>query len=127
MGEVMNINDENFNTDYEDFLTKNRIKINKYLNRVLWFFVLTGPAIAAGIKGGIFVDISYMTCVWISVVVIVLSSIHFLLYKLFPSKIITCIFALTALNVLILYMKCAHVSIYLRNIFIFMRQLLIMC
>ncbi len=109
----MNISDENFNTDYEDFLTKNRIKINKYLNRVLWFFVLTGPAIAAGIKGGIFVDISYMTCVWISVVVIVLASIHFLLYKLFPSKIITCIFALTALNVLILYMNCAHVSIYL--------------
>ena len=45
-------------TEYERFLRENRIKVNSYLNTVLWFFVVTGPAIAAGIKGGIFVDIS---------------------------------------------------------------------
>ncbi len=37
-------------TEYNDFLRDNRIKVNRYLNTVLWFFVLTGPAIAAGIK-----------------------------------------------------------------------------
>lgn len=45
--------------EYTAFLNKNRAKINGYLNKVLWFLILAGPAIAAGILGGIFPDISY--------------------------------------------------------------------
>ena len=100
-------------TEYNDFLTDNRKKVNGYLNKVLWFFVLTGPAIAFGIMGGIFHDITYTTCVSISVVVIVMSSVHYVLLKKFPSKTFTCIFALTALDALIVYMSYSHVSIYL--------------
>ena len=100
-------------TEYERFLLENRIKVNSYLNKVLWFFVVTGPAIAAGIKGGIFVDISYGTCISISAVVIILSAIHLLLFKKFPAKTFTCVFALTALDALIVYMDYSHVSIYL--------------
>jgi len=100
-------------TEYEGFLKENRIKVNSYLNKVLWFFVVTGPAIAAGIKGGIFVDISYGTCISISAVVIILSAIHLLLFKKFPAKTFTCVFALTALDALIVYMDYSHVSIYL--------------
>ncbi len=105
----MNIN----MTEYESFLRENRIKVNGYLNKVLWFFVLTGPAIAAGIKGGIFKDITYTTCIMISSVLIVMSLIHLYLYKQFPSKTFTCVFALTTLNVLIAYMFYSHVSIYI--------------
>ena len=100
-------------SEYNSFLRENRIKVNGYLNRVLWFFVLTGPAIAAGIRGGIFHDITYTTCISISAVLIVMSLIHRILLMKLPSSIITCVFALTTLNVLLAYMFYSHVSIYL--------------
>ena len=52
--------------DYNEFMMNNRIKVNRYLNTVLWFFVITGPAIAFGVKAGVFKDISYVTCANIS-------------------------------------------------------------
>ena len=48
---------------------KNRIKVNRYLNTVLWFFGIAAPAIALGIWKGIFHDISYGTCIGIFAVV----------------------------------------------------------
>ncbi len=98
---------------YEDFVIKNRISVNKYLNIVLWFFVGTGPAIAAGVYGGVFKDITYTTCIGISALVILLSTIHRLLVKAIPTSTFTCLFALTALDVLIVYMAYSHVSIYI--------------
>ena len=99
--------------EYNDFLRDNRVKVNGYLNRVLWLFALAGPAIAAGIKGGIFLDISYLTCVNISVVILLMSLIHYLLLKNHPSRTLTCLFALTVLDILLAYMSYSHVSIYL--------------
>ena len=98
---------------YEAFLHDNRIKVNKYLNRVLWFFVITGPAIAAGVKGGIYHDISYTTCISISVIVVILATSHMFLQKKIPSSTVTCLFVLSALDALIVYMSCSHVSIHL--------------
>ena len=49
--------------EYDEFIVNNRVKVNRYLNWVLWFFVITGPAIAAGVLAGIFRDISYFTCI----------------------------------------------------------------
>ena len=99
--------------EYSEFMRENRIKVNQYLNTVLWFFVITGPAIAAGIRGGIFHNINYGTCVSISVLVIILAAIHLGLLKKMPSSTVTCLFALTALDLLIVYMSYSHVSIYL--------------
>jgi diguanylate cyclase (GGDEF)-like protein len=98
---------------YEEFIVENRVKVNGYLNRVLWFFVITGPAIAAGVKGGIFRDITYVTCFSISLVVVLLSGMHLFLLKKMPNSRATSIFALTALNALIVYMSYSHVSIHL--------------
>ena len=100
-------------TDYDEFLKENRVKVNRYMNRVLWLFVTTGPAIALGIKCAIFNDITYTTCLCISAIVVLLSSIHLFLYKKFPSRSFTCIFALGALDALLVYMNLSHVSIYL--------------
>ncbi len=100
-------------TEYSDFIHDNRIKVNKYLNKVLWFFVLTGPAIASGIKGGIFRDITYATCINISCFIAVMSVIHLLLFLKYPARTFTCVFALTALDALIVYMAYSHVSIYI--------------
>ncbi len=99
--------------NYQEFLQNNRKTINRYLNYILWFFVLTGPAIALGVKSGAFPDISYLTCACISGVVIVLSGLHLFLLKKYPGSRFTSYFALTALNALIVYMSLSHVNIYL--------------
>jgi len=99
--------------EYEEFLHENRIKVNGYLNLVLWIFTLAGPAIASGILAGIFVDISYSTCLNISVALIIMACIHYILLKKNPDSIFTCLFALTALNCLLAYMSYSHVSIYM--------------
>ncbi len=105
--------EKQISTEYEGFLLDNRVKVNRYLNIILWFFVLTGPALAAGVHSGIFDDISYITCINISVIVIVLSAIHRVLLIRIPKSTVTCLFALTALNFLIMYMACSNVNIYL--------------
>ena len=100
-------------TGYDSFLRENRIKVNGYLNRVLWFFALAGPAIASGIKGGIFSDITYTTCICISAVLIIMACIHLLLFRKKPESIFTGVFALTTLDMLLAYMSYSHVSIFL--------------
>lgn len=99
--------------DYNEFMMNNRIKVNRYLNTVLWFFVITGPAIAFGVKAGVFKDISYVTCANISIIVILLSTVHMVLLKKYPKMTFTCLFALTALDALLTYMAYSHVNIYL--------------
>ena len=90
--------------DYNKFIENSRIKVNKYLNFVLWFFILTGPLIALGVYFDIYKDISYYTCIVISVVMFLMSGIHFLILKKFPASITTSMFALLALDILIVYM-----------------------
>ena len=99
--------------EYMEFQLNNRIKVNRYLNFVLWFFAIAGPAIAVGIKAGVFHDISYGTCIGICAVVAVLSTVHLILFKKVPTSVVTGIFALTAVNALLVYMAFSHVSIYL--------------
>ena len=48
--------------DYQSFMTNNRIRVNHYLNRILWLFTLAGPAIAVGVDAGIFSDITFRSC-----------------------------------------------------------------
>ncbi len=97
---------------YKDFLTENRIKINQYLNRTLLFCALTGPALAFGVAIGIFKNVSYIACLFISIFVLILALSHILITKHFPESEYTSIYALFILDVLLLYMAYSHV--YLR-------------
>ena len=99
--------------DYQSFITNNRKKVNRYLNTTLWFFIIAGPAIALGVKANVFPDITYQTCFIVSLVVVVLSAIHLMLFKRNPNSVFTSAFALTAVNVLIVYMMLCHVNIHL--------------
>ncbi len=99
--------------EYEEFLIANRIKVNKYMNKVLWFFVLAGPAIALARINGLFSEIKYSTCIIISVVLAILAAFHLFLCKKFPGKAVTFFFALTTLDAVILYMSCHNVGIYI--------------
>jgi hypothetical protein len=105
--------DKSADRQYTEFKLKNRTKVNRYLNVVMWFFVITGPAIALGVLGGVFHNVSYLTCFYISAMMAVLSAIHLVLVKKIPTSTATSIFALTALNVLLVYMACVHVSLHL--------------
>lgn len=99
--------------DYQSFMTNNRIRVNHYLNRILWLFTLAGPAIAVGVDAGIFSDITFRSCCMISLLIAVMSAIHLAAVKKFPNSMFTSVFALTALDILIVYMAYCHVSIYL--------------
>ena len=100
-------------TEYEEFLKANRIKVNKYMNKVLWLFILAGPALAIARKNGLFAEIKYSTCIIISVVLAILAAFHLFLCKKFPGKAITFFFALTTLDTVLLYMSCHNIGIYI--------------
>lgn len=99
--------------DYESFLRENRIRINARLNYVLWFCVLTGPALAGGIVSGVFHGISYWTCINISLLVAALSALHLLLLKKRPDFFLTSMFALLVIDCILVYMAYAGIGIYL--------------
>ncbi|MDO4537644.1 MAG: GGDEF domain-containing protein [Coriobacteriales bacterium] len=98
---------------YQDFLLSNRVRVNQYLNVILWLFTLTGPALAIGVVTGAFPDITYMTCIGTSVLVAILSGVHMLLLKLKPKSRITSFFALIALNIVVVYLSLNYVNIQL--------------
>ena len=100
-------------TEYEEFLKANRIKVNKYMNKVLWLFILAGPALAIARKNGLFAEIKYSTCIIISVVLAILAAFLLFLCKKFPGKAITFFFALTTLDAVLLYMSCHNIGIYI--------------
>ena len=103
----------NISAEYDELLKANRIKVNKYMNKVLWFFILAGPAIALARKNGLFSEIKYSTCIIISVVLAILAAFHLFLCKKIPGKAITFFFALTTLDAVLLYMSCHNVGIYI--------------
>lgn len=100
-------------SNYEEFQEENRKIINNRLNMVLWFSILTGPAIAIGVKFGIFPEVNYFTCIVISLYMLFLSLVHFFLVKKWPDSIVTGFIALIALNVLLVVMAFNHVYINL--------------
>ena len=75
--------------DYQSFMTNNRIKVNQYLNRILWLFTLAGPAIAVGVDAGIFPDITFRSCCMISLLIAVMSAIHLAAVKKFLNSLFT--------------------------------------
>ena len=98
---------------YDEFIVNNRKRVNYYLNMVMWIFAAAGPAIYAGVAMGVFHYIEYTTCVSIFAVIIAVSLTHLVIRKKFPNSLIVSIFAITALDLLLVYMAYSHVSIYL--------------
>lgn len=98
---------------YNEFVKTTRIRTNFTLNRILWYFLATGPAVALGIRAGLFVEIKYQSCVIISFIILTLATTHLILCQKNPASKITSFFALASLNLLIVYMANAHLGIYL--------------
>ncbi len=96
---------------YEEFINDNRARVNRFLNIVLWVCVLAGPAVAVGIRIGLFPWVHYYSCMDISVIMLVIASLHSLLFKKFPYSIWAGILALVFIDCLLFYMVLLHISI----------------
>ena len=98
---------------FQEFIVRSSIRINRYLNAILWYFTAIGPAFAVGVKAGIFPGMKYVTCLCISILVALLALIHGMMLKRYPNQISASVFAITALDALIVYMMLSHVNIRL--------------
>lgn len=99
--------------DFEQFQRHNRYKVNRSLNLILWFCILTGPAISLGVMGGVFKRTSYEACLIISCVMAVVAGSNSLLLKKKPYSYVPGLFALLAVDLLLCYMNISHISIRL--------------
>ena len=100
-------------TDFEGFLRDNRYKVNASLNKILWICILVGPAIALGILGGVFKNTTYMACVIISCVMALVAGTNFFILRKTPYSYVPGVLALVAVDILLCFMNCSHISIRL--------------
>ncbi|MBQ6493466.1 MAG: GGDEF domain-containing protein [Erysipelotrichaceae bacterium] len=99
--------------DYEGFQRNNRYKVNVSLNRVLWFSVLSGSAVALGVYTGTFNSITYRTCVMISLIMTLVALCNSLILKKLPYSYIPGIIAFIGEDILLCCMHINHVPIRL--------------
>ncbi|WP_050008128.1 GGDEF domain-containing protein [Butyrivibrio sp. WCE2006] len=103
---------------YEAFLRDNRKLVNRYLNTVLWFCILTGPAIAAGIYFGVFAEATYFTCLAVSSCMLLLALIHQLLITKWPYSEFAGYYAIVSMELLLMFMVYKHIHIHITWFFI---------
>ncbi len=99
--------------DYQSFLLNNRVRVNGYLNIVLFCCILTGPAIALGIATGIFTETSYGICIQISSAMLILAVIHKMIIYIQQGSLFSSYFAFVAMDLILLQMSYGHVSLVL--------------
>ncbi|WP_196810229.1 diguanylate cyclase domain-containing protein [Butyrivibrio sp. WCD3002] len=105
-------------TDYTSFLKENRKMVNRYLNTVLWFCILTGPAIAVGIKFGVFSAATYYTCLTLSVLMLAVSVLHTIIIRICPYSEHAGLLALISMELLLMFMVYNHIHINMTWFFI---------
>lgn len=99
--------------DYEVFLAENQKRINLLLNKFLWFSVLVGPALMLAIRFGIFHSVTYQTCIQVSLLLVVLSAIHYLMIRRGMNTTTGAVIAFFAIDILLILMNSAHIGIYI--------------
>lgn len=97
--------------NFEAFLISNRIRVNHYLNKVLWIGSLVGVLIGLGVWLKIYRSVSYESCAVISGSMVILATIHTIMMKRKPESRRTSYFALLVMNVLLVFMVKVNVGI----------------
>ncbi|MCR5342159.1 MAG: GGDEF domain-containing protein [Butyrivibrio sp.] len=105
-------------TDYSSFIRENRQMVNRYLNTVLWFCILAGPAIAVGIKFGVFMVATYSTCMAVSMYMFIVALLHLLIIKIWPYSEHVGLLALISMELLLAFMVYHHIHIHITWFFI---------
>ena len=99
--------------DYEAFLKENQRKTNLMLNKFLRFTVLIGPLLMLAIRAGIFHSVTYTSCMIVSLLVLLLSGLHYILIKKDEKTMRAAIIAFLAIDLLLILMNSAHIGIYI--------------
>ncbi len=99
--------------DYDSFVEVNQKKVNLMLNKFLRVSILVGPMLMVAIKLGIFHSVSYATCIIVSVLLLLLSGIHYYLVQHSKKNMYAPVIAFLALDVLLVLMNSAHIGIYI--------------
>ena len=100
-------------SNYEDFLSENRKRVNVLLNNVLWLSVLVGPAIALGIRLGLFDDLEYSICFYLTIYMMAVAVIHLFVLRKWPNSLATSIIALLAIDFLLFILTNAFIAVEL--------------
>ncbi|MCR5674223.1 MAG: response regulator [Lachnospiraceae bacterium] len=99
--------------DFDSFLDENRKMINAQFHTVMLWCILAGPFIAVAVRFHLFQGVTYLTAVFISVFMIALALLHRLLLKRHASSMVTGMIALIGIDVLLIVMDSAHLTIYI--------------
>ena len=99
--------------DFDSFLNENRKMINEQFNKVMIACILAGPVIAAAVYFGVFKSVTYFTALFISVFMTILTVLHKLLLKKYATSSLIGMIALIAIDVLLIVMDRAHLTIYI--------------
>ncbi|MBR5109646.1 MAG: GGDEF domain-containing protein [Clostridia bacterium] len=100
-------------SDYKTFLKENQRKTNLLMNKFLRFSILIGPLLMLAIRAGIFHSVTYTSCLAVSVLVLLLSCIHYALIKREGNTLRAAIIAFLAVDLLLILMNSAHIGIYI--------------
>ena len=100
-------------SDFESFLDENRKMVSAQFNKVLMCCILAGPFIALAIRFNIFKGVSYSTAVFISAFMAVLTLLHRLMINNGSTNVLTGLIGLVAIDVLLIVMDSAHLTIYI--------------
>ncbi len=100
-------------SDFDSFLDENRRMINEQLNKVMLWCILAGPFIAVAVTFNLFQGVTYFTALFISVFMGSLTLIHRVLLKKHATSMLTGIITFVAIDVLLVVMDSAHLTIYI--------------
>ncbi|MCR5754803.1 MAG: GGDEF domain-containing protein [Acetatifactor sp.] len=97
--------------NYNDFMRLNRIRINNYLNIILWASCITGPMIALGIRLGMFHEVNYVTSIGMTIGMPLLAVLHRVLIKRKPDSPYVGILALIVIQLVLTGSSNNHLGI----------------
>ena len=97
---------------YRDFVLKNRRSMNESMAKILFFCAFAGPAIALDRFLG-YCDVSYSSCVLMSLALIILSFGQKILNRYFPLSLWTVFWGLVGFMGVLTFMCTAKVGVYI--------------
>ena len=99
--------------EYEAFLIENHRKINRTFNQVLRACIFAGPMIAVAISLHVFSGVTYGMALFVSVFMLVTTVVHSVLLRRHSESPMIAIVALVSVDVLLIFMNRAHLTIYI--------------
>lgn len=99
--------------EFLDYVYENQLNVNKSLNKVLWFMILTGPAIAVGVWAGAFPEVNYSACIITSIFIFISALIHTIFLKKKVNPEISKYTVLITIEIADMMMCYNHIGIYL--------------